>query len=569
MKRDIKQLGDGEFDVLVIGAGINGACVARDAAMRGLRTALVDAGDFGAGTSSNSLRIVHGGLRYLQHLDFRRMRESIRERSMWLRIAPHLVHPLPCLAATSGRGMRSRMAFRAAFAVNDLVGWDRNRGLEASRRLAAGRLLSRDETLKLYPGGDAATVTGGAVWSDGQMFHSERLVLAVLADAVRCGAVVANYVRVDGLEVAAGRIRAVRVRDEVGGEDFEIRAKVTVNASGPAVDRLVGRALGRTDGKCRVVLSKAMNLLTKRIAGRVAVGVPSRYRDPNSVVDHGSRLLFVTPWRGLSMTGTTHFAFEGDPADFRVTEADVAGFVAEINAACPAAKLTLDDVAGVLGGLLPAVTGKEGEAGVRLMQHHRVMDHARLDGVEGLVSLVGVKYTTSRMAAEQVVDLVCRKSAMTARKCETGQRALFEMGDDGYDAFEAAAVDRLKVRMGDEAAAGLTRMYGAEVDGLLSMLDGEGSVGEAELDEVTTRWGVRREMAVRLGDVVFRRSDLGSCGRVGEERLRRVARVMADEMGWDENREREEIDVVRKGFRAWCGSVEKTTVARASVEKVG
>lgn len=483
---------------------------------------------------------------------------------MWLRVAPHLVHPLPCLAATSGRGMRSRLAFRAAFAVNDLVGWDRNRGVAGSRRLGAGRLLSRDETRVLYPGSDRETVTGGAVWYDGQMFHSERLVLALLADAVRAGAVIANYVRVDELDVTDGRLRAVRGRDLIGETDVEVEAKVVVNASGPMVDRLVSRALGQGDRKPRVVLSKAMNLLTKRIAGDVAVGVPSRYRDPNSVVDHGSRLLFVTPWRGLTMTGTTHFAYEGDPADFRVTEEDVASFVAEINAACPAAELDLDDVHGAYGGLLPAA-GEVGDAGVQLLQRHRVMDHAELDGVEGLVSLVGVKYTTARLAAEQVVDLVCRKAGVAGRRCETSRRVLFELGEGGYDVFEVAAVKLWLGQIGDDSATTLVRMYGGDVDDVLSMLDED---DDSAIDDAVTRWAVREEMAVRLADVVFRRSDMASRGRVSAERLERTARVMADEMGWDETRMRDEVADVRRECEKWFGVVESAGEAN-TMEKVG
>src|ERR1043166_854658 len=163
MQRSLDALQSTAFDLLVIGGGILGASVARDAALRGLRVARVERGAGGGGTSSNSLRIIHGGLRYLQHLDLRRMRESIRERSMWLRIAPHLVEPLPVLVPTYGWGLRGKSVLRAALAVNDVIAWDRNRTLAPDRRLPAGRAVSRAECLALVPELTGPGLTGGGL----------------------------------------------------------------------------------------------------------------------------------------------------------------------------------------------------------------------------------------------------------------------------------------------------------------------------------------------------------------------------------------------------------------------
>ncbi len=574
MDRDLQQLSGETFDVLVIGAGINGACVARDAAMRGLRTAVIDAGDFGSGTSANSLRIVHGGLRYLQHLDFRRMRESIRERSMWLRTAPHLVHLLPCLSATTKRLTRTRSAFRAAFCVNDLVGWDRNRGAAVRRRIPGGKILSRDEALTFYPGNDADAVTGGAVWHDGQMYHSERLVWAVLADAARYGAVLGNHVCVEGLEIGGGRLEGIQARDVIGDVDLRIRAKLTINASGPFVDQLVSRSLERETPSDRVVLSKAMNLLTRRIAGDVAVGVPSRYRNPNAVMDGGTRLLFVTPWRDLTMVGTTHFAYEGDPADFRITEEDVGYFLEDVNSACPEAHLTLDDVHGVCAGLLPAADRRNAREDVRTLQRHRILDHESMDGVAGLLSLVGVKYTTARLAAEEVVDAAFRKMARGAVRCRTADAMLLDTGDAGYDGFEDAAVARWRGAVGESLAREMTWLFGSDVDGVMGLYDGARGSGngapvdlDQSLDAAVTRWACREEMAVRLSDVAYRCSDVGSRGRVGEDRLRRIADVMADELGWSARRVEDEVGDVMRSKYSWRDGVHD--MVRAGEESIG
>jgi glycerol-3-phosphate dehydrogenase len=553
MQREPTKLADREFDVLVVGAGINGACVARDAALRGLSVAVVDRSDFGSATSFNSLRIVHGGLRYLQHLDFRRMRESICERSAWLRIAPHLVHRLPCVAATSGMGARSRLAFRAAFLINDAIGWDRNRGVQPSRQLLPGRLLSRSEMLDVYPGSDVDTLTGGALWYDGQMFHSERLLLALLQDAVGAGAVVCNYVDVAKAIVAGSRVVGVTARDTMSGDSFDIRARMVVNTAGPHVERLMRDALGEFKQAPRIALSKAMNLLTRRIGPDQAVGVPSRYRDPNAVVDHGTRLLFVTPWRDLTMTGTTHFPYDGDPDHFAITESEVSGFVDEINAACPDARLNLDDVRFAYGGLLPAAKAKAGDHAVRLLQHHRILDHKSLDSVGGLISLVGVKYTTARLAAEQVVNLVLRKLQQTGSPCVTAEKPVFGADCADIEVLEHDALATWSGRIPTDSVRSLVRLYGTQLECVLAYCKTPENepMSDEDVTACTVRYAVHRESACRLSDVVLRRTDLGSCGVPSEAALEHAATIMADESGWTAQRGSEELDAVRLVFRRW------------------
>ncbi|HEY9507193.1 MAG TPA: FAD-dependent oxidoreductase, partial [Gemmatimonadales bacterium] len=211
MRRDLSRLESEEHDLLVIGAGIQGACIAWDAALRGLRVAVVERDDFGAATSANSLRIIHGGLRYLARGDFPRMWESIRERSALLRIAPGLVEPLPVLIPTGPPGVPSRLALRAALALTHVFSPRRNRDLPPARRIPAGRLLSRRECLELLPALETAPVTGGALWYDARMTRPERLTLAFVLSAAARGAIAANYAEADAFDVARGAVRAVEV----------------------------------------------------------------------------------------------------------------------------------------------------------------------------------------------------------------------------------------------------------------------------------------------------------------------------------------------------------------------
>ncbi len=559
MKREPGKLADGAFDVLVVGGGINGACVARDAALRGLRVAIIDRGDFVSVTSSNSLRIVHGGLRYLQHLDFRRMRQSIRERSVWLRIAPHFVHPLPCLAATYGQGLRSRWAFRTALAINDLIGWDRNRGLESDRRIPAGTVISRDEALRHYVGRDRESLTGGALWYDAQMVHSERLVLAVIRDAVRSGAVAVNYVDCTDIQTSGGRVVGATLRDALNGSAIEVRAKLIVNASGPAVDRLVNRVDGLKHPPARVRLSKAMNLMTRRIAGDVAVGVPSDDVDPHSAlpvrctqprIRHGQRLLFVTPWRDLSLVGTTHEPFDDDPKDFQVDESDVQRFLDEINAACPDARLTMQDIHAVYAGLLPAATPKPGETGVRLLLHHRVIDHRRSEGLGGLISLIGVKYTTARLAAEQTVDLIFDQLDFPPPKCRT---AVEPLDKDTGKSWKLNLPNGLPPDTDQFDAQAFTRLYGSDSRRCLECMNPPRPHDHAveSIWSAQARYAVQQEMAVRLCDVVFRRTDFAGRGIPDPRAVETAAAVMANELGWTDTARQAHVAEVWNHVHHW------------------
>jgi len=552
MQRNLQQLADRYWDLLVIGAGINGSCIARDAAMRGLSVAVVDRGDFVSATSCNSLRIVHGGLRYLQHFDFRRMRQSIRERSVWLRIAPHLVHCLPCMTPTVGWSMRSRLAFRAALAVNDLVGFDRNYGLGSSRHIAGGRIVDKKEAEGVYPGANADRMTGGACWVDAQMYHSERLVLAVLASAADAGAAIANYVDAVALTISNDCVTGATLRDALTGETFDARARVVVNASGPGVDRLLSLATGRSWRSPRVRLSKAMNVLTRRIAGDVAVGVPGGHIDPSAKVQHGARLLFVTPWRNLSMTGTTHVPFDGPVESFRITEADVSEFLDEINQACPAAGLTLGDVRFVYAGLLPAAEPRHGDHDIRLLQHHRVVDHRRTDGVDGLISLVGVKFTTARLAAEQVVDLALARLDRESPPCRT---SFVPVRGGDFDDFDKNLADELAedtTGTDHDTLVSLIRLYGRRYREVLADVGATlAPPTESDILQAQTCYAIREEMAVKLSDVVFRRTDVASGGHPGGEVLSIVADAMAGKLGWNEDRRRTELADVDAMFSHW------------------
>src|ERR1051326_8822580 len=408
MQRSLDALQSTAFDLLVIGGGILGASVARDAALRGLRVALVERGDWGGGTSSNSLRIIHGGLRYLQHLDLRRMRESCGDGWWAPPPPPPLGDPPPVLVSPSGWGIRGKPALRAALAVNDVVAWDRNRALAPDRLLPAGRVVSRAECLALVPELEAPELTGGVLFSDAQMYSSERVVLETVMGAVGAGAEAANYLEVTGPLRRGGRLEGVVARDRRDrAGSLEIRARVIVNAAGPGAPSLAAALLGVPVPRPPIGYTLAFNIGVEATGHRVAFAIAGGTGDPNALLRRGPRQLFVVPWRGRTLIGTAHLPFDGDPASFDPAGVDLHGFLAEVNAAWRGPAWSPDNVRLLHAGLLPGRTEEEGAARlVRLDTRHRLVDHTA-DGAPSLLTVVSVKFTTARRVAEGAVDRVC------------------------------------------------------------------------------------------------------------------------------------------------------------------
>src|SRR5918994_1064126 len=408
MRRDIPRLAETQFDLLIVGAGIFGACAAWDASLRGLSVAVVDQDDFGAATSANSLRIVHGGIRYLARGEFGRMRESIRERSALLRIAPGLVQPLEVLVPTYGHGTQGRAAYAAALVLNELISSRRNRGLDTLSRLPAGRLVSRDECLALFPWFPGEGLTGGAVWHDAQLRHPERLTLSFLQSAARRGAQPGNYLRVDRLLTGSGAVHGARVTDRLTGSQFEIRARAVLVAAGPWTESIVNTAVSTpTSPETPPPLSThalAMNVVIDRRLAEAAVGVRARSGSQEDPVCGGRRFLFCAPQDGRTVLGTWYAASSVWDESTRARGAKA--LVKEFNDACPGLDLTNVDVVDYQWGWLPLKNGKERGRPDALAERTRITDHGSANGARYLISVEGVKFTTARRVVEQAIDRV-------------------------------------------------------------------------------------------------------------------------------------------------------------------
>jgi len=536
MIRDLDALTGRSFDVVVVGGGIYGLTIAYDAAQRGLSVALVERDDFGSGASFNHLRTIHGGLRYLQSLDIRRARESTHERRTTARIAPHAVRPLSFALPLYRSLMRGKMAMRAGFVLDRILSAGRNRGVPPSHRLPGGRVFSRSRAAQTFPGLRRQGLTGAAVFYDYVTTEPDRFTFSFALAAAEHGAVLANHVEASALLVDGKRVTGVSAGDTLGSRTVEVGARLVVNATGGRVDRLL-KPLGIATG---IPMLKAMNLVTRRDAGDEALGG----RSPSG------RNLFLVPWRDRALFGTWESDRTCDPDDTTVSESDVAAFIGELNQAFPALDLTPADITLVHRGVVPAVV--RGDR-VSLEGHEQIRDHAT-QGVEGLVSVAGTKFTTARAVAQRVTDMVLSKLEQKPVACRTASTPL--PGGSLRDIGLAIADARREYDEGlpTDTIPHLIAAYGSRYRDVMEIaaarpdwrtrLAPDSPVIGAELV-----LAVRKEMAPTLADAVIRRTPLGALGHPGDAALARAAAIVGTELGWTDERRRQEMAAVDAFYR--------------------
>ncbi|MEE3203309.1 MAG: glycerol-3-phosphate dehydrogenase/oxidase [Acidobacteriota bacterium] len=541
MQRDLRRLTDTHFDVVVVGGGIYGTTAAWDASLRGLSVALIDRADFGSGTSFNSAKTVHGGVRMLQSGNVLGLRQFVRERRALSRIAPHLIHPMPFVIPTYHSFSRHRWFMRMGFALNDLLASDRNDGVDPANHLPHSRLLSRSECLRLNPFIDPTGVTGGIKWFDCQMHNSDRVNLSFVLSAEAKGAIVANYVECTGANRHNGRICGITVRDRLKGEQFDIRARVVLNAAGPWAPSLLTALAPDAQPTLPSGLSKAMNLiLAKPMTHQHAVGGQSNYR-----------LLFLAPWRGFTLAGTSHAHFRAVPDSLAVTQAEVEEFLQDINNAFPGLSAGLPDIRLVHRGLLPSQ--EDNGTGVTLLKQSAVRDH-RQEGLPGLISILGVRYTTARHTAQQAIDTVFSVLGLAPPPCQTHNMPLIGGTLSDLRTFFESATDNTAPAPDHNTRERLARTYGSTHTRLLETVqttpeDGEPLSVECAITRAEVRHAAREEMAVHLSDAILRRTEAGSAGQPDDTALRTAAKTMAQELNWSTERIESEIADTQRVYR--------------------
>jgi glycerol-3-phosphate dehydrogenase len=381
------------YDLIVIGGGIYGVAATLQAARRGLRTLLLEKTDFGHATSFASLRIVHGGLRYLQNLELHRFRQSVAERKWWLQTFPDLVRPLRCIMPLYGQGLRRPSIMRAALALNDALSFTRNRNLPPSQHLPPSRILSPTETANFFPAVDPRNLKAAALWHDGLMLSSERLLLELLRWACACGATALNYLQADSLITHHDTVTAVQATDLTTQTAHHFHAPVVLNCAGPWCRDLAQRF--HHDVPTLFRKSLAFNLLLDRPApADAALAVAPRTKN--------ARTYFLVPWKGKLLAGTYHMTYAGSPDNPTPPDPDVDAFLNDLNTAIPNFDASRDQILRIYAGLLPAIAPDNPN-----MAHKSILyDHHRHAGPAGCFTLSGVKYTTARLVADHAITRI-------------------------------------------------------------------------------------------------------------------------------------------------------------------
>jgi len=538
MKRNLERLANHKFDILVIGGGIHGAITAWDAALRGVSVGLIERGDFGSGTSQNSLKIIHGGLRYLQDGNLSRIRMMVRERTTWMKIAPHLIHPLTCLIPTTQKISGSRLAMGVALKANDILSFDRNQLADPQKELPDGMIVSRQELARILPGYDVYTSTGAAVWYDAQIYNSERLLLEFILSAVDAGAEVANYVEAISFLQQDNRIIGVRAKDFQTGQIFDIQSKLVINCAGAWMDCLLEKAALHSE----YATSVAMNVIVNQVWSEVAVGLTSQ-----PVNGKPPQVLFIVPWQNMSMIGTCHIPWHDGPNAFMLNKVMVQEFLDQINSAHPPLKLSLEDVRHVTWGFLPVNKADVNRQHVNLTRDGVVIDHQKKNGISGLISVLGVKYTTARVVAEQAMDLAVNQLGMKTKKCQTHMTQVRGGKIDDFRAFLRKALLKVPRVVNERSTEHWVYTYGSEYEKLVECvlrqpdlarrIDPPLPVTVAEVEHA-----VHHEMALTLADVIGRRTELGSTGLPSMATLQKCASLISPEFRWSSEHQQQEIN---------------------------
>ncbi len=527
MMRPTHRLSERTYDLLIIGGGINGAGIAYAAARRGLATVLLERHDFGSGTTSRSTKLIHGGLRYLEQGEFGLVFESLREREALLRLAPHLVRPLPFLILIPRQAGYHPFRIRLGLMAYDLLSLGKS--LPAHQPLSLAEVREREPALVLDD------VCAAFLYFDAQVRSPERLVIENVRAAEEHGADVFNYAEVIEILVEGGAVRGARVRDRIRGEEIPIRAHLVINAAGPWVDavchllpRTIPRLIGGTRGS-HLVVPNAWSLRHALYA----------------VARTDGRPFFIVPWRDCVLIGTTDIRYEDDADQARASDEEIAYLFTEARRLL-GPRLRREEIWCAYSGVRP-LPYQPGVPEGAITRRHIIRDHEREDGIAGILSIIGGKITPYRHLADEVVTLACQK--LRRKECARPRHPEPLPGGAPLSSREfTEAAQALDVAA--ESAAHLLELYGSLGAEVLALVQKERTLGKRlcpHHPDIAAQviYAMEREHAVRLADIFLRRTTTGGSRCLGLSCAPVAARLMGDYLGWDEARVHEEIAAYR------------------------
>ncbi len=536
MQRYTAQSEEKSFDVIVIGGGISGAAIAYEAATRGLRVVLFEKGDFSEATSAASSKMIHGGLRYLSNMEYGLVRESLRERRILENIAPNFVYPCPMLFPHYRSQLKSnKWLVKIGLTLYDLLAFDKGRTWDTGKKIPNHTTLSARKALQVQPVLRREGLTGASLFYDCLNIFPERLALAFVRSAMTHGARAANYAKVTGflMDRKGATVQGVTVHDRIHDRAYEVRGTVTLNCAGPWVDSVLAMARGRREG-LHMRRSEGIHIITKALIEENSIV---------SAITPAGRHCFLIPWRGHTLIGTTDQPYEGHPDDYRVTRRSIEDLIAAVNASFEGLAITYADVRHCYGGLRPLVETQTEET-YTSSRKYEIHDHQQ-DGLDHLMTVEGGKWTTSRHLAEKVIDRVREKTALPIPPSVSERKYLKGSRIRDMNAFlqrsKAAHPD-----FSESTVAYLGQIYGTQFNAVLELARQDAALAapmNAQGDILAQAvYAARHEMAITLKDIVLHRTGIATLGNPGEDILQRVARAVADDLGWDQKRVQQEVE---------------------------
>ena len=531
------------YDLIVIGGGINGAGIARDAAERGLSVYLAEKHDFAFGTTFRSTKLIHGGLRYLEHYEIGLVRESLREREILLKVAPHLVRPIQFVIPIYQDNKYGYGKVKLGLLAYDILSYDKS--LENHQSYSTEELLEMEPTLR------AKHLKGGFTYFDCQVTYPERLCLENILLAKAAGALTQNYTEVTDLIREDHHILGVQIRDTLTGEEASIYGRIIINAAGPWVDQILH--MDNPNAPKKMGGTKGSHILLPKFSGgpRHALYLPAH---------QDGRPFFIIPWRDYYWVGTTDIRYNGELDSVQISQQEIDYLIREVNFVIHHAKISTKDVLYCLAGVRPLpVTSDEEEA--EITRSHIIFDHEE-EGVAGLISIIGGKLTTYRNLAKEAVDLVYEKIGQDAPDCPTADKPLWGGGMKDINRYtrENAKTYSQKYGLEEAQVVYLISLYGSKFRQVLELTKDAPNLKERicknNLDiKAQIIFSLENELPRTLADIFLRRTAIGTSACRGLDCAEVGAEAMGKYWGWSQKRINEEVEDYRRRVEVMYGCV--------------
>jgi glycerol-3-phosphate dehydrogenase len=539
LKRYIEEPAGTRFNLIIVGGGITGAAVAYIAAARGLSIALFEKKDYGGATSAATSKLIHGGLRYLANMEFRLVRESLRERRILGNIAPNFVYPLPFVLPNYKKWKGNIWKILAGMYLYDLLSYDKKDTWDKSKRLQNHKVISYRKTIRLEPNLKKKNLRNSVYFFDYQSIFPERLTLAFIKSAAEYGAKVSNYAPVEGfIYDAENRITGVEVKDVFTGKTKRVYADLIVNCGGTWADKILNMAARKDFKAHKIKRSEGIHIITKKIAGNHVVSLQR---------DDGGHMM-IMPWRDHSLIGTTDKEYNGDPDEYRVSKESINDVIQAVNKNF-GMKISFSDISHAYGGLRPLVDDQTKDS-YQTSRKYEVYDNA-VDGIEGMITVEGGKFTTSRSLGSEVLRLVSVKLNKTLSDSVSDN--LYLSGCEIRDMKQFMIRQHLNYQdFSKKTIEYVSRNYGTDSKVVFQIARDEPKYAEVIshdgeiLAEIV--YAIKYESAKTLRDIMLRRTGTGTLGNPGKDIINKITEIAAEMLKWDRKRTEEETASLEKVY---------------------